>query len=422
MWQHATDGVIYLTSQSHASLFGLFWFVIIFEFPRYTLGFLSVVAISFRTTRVPPRDVDVGQVTAVIAGHNEAETIERCVRSFREQSRPPDEIIVVSDGSTDQMPAKLRELQQQGLIEEAHCVQLRAGKSAAFNLGFTRASGDIIVNVDCDCIILERHALWHLCRPFVDPKVGAVAGNILVRNSSASVIAGFQAIEYLISISQGKQSANLTDQMTCVSGAFCAFRRTALESVGGLDSGGGEDLDVTLRLRSGGWTTLFASDAICLTNVPTAVIALTRQRFRWERDAVRLRYRKHRDLLNPFSTRFKFTELLHEMDFVVFSVVAAVAFPFYLIWLFVTYGDLALAILFGAQVGMLVLDTFTFLLAAWLTPQAKAIALAPYLIGYSLFYGLIMRFIRLAAYLQEWIFRTSYRDSYVPMKVHKVRR
>ena len=256
------------------TLFGLFWFVIIFEFPRYTLGFLSVVAISFRTTRVPPRDVDVGHVTAVIAGHNEAETIERCVRSFREQSRPPDEIIVVSDGSTDRMPAKLRELLQQGLIEEAHCAQLRAGKSAAFNLGFTRASGDIIVNVDCDCIILERHALLHLCRPFDDPKVGAVAGNILVRNFSASVIAGFQAIEYLISISQGKQSANLTDQMTCVSGAFGAFRRTALESVGGLDSGGGEDLDVTLRLRSGGWTTLFASEAICLTNVPTAVIAL----------------------------------------------------------------------------------------------------------------------------------------------------
>jgi cellulose synthase/poly-beta-1,6-N-acetylglucosamine synthase-like glycosyltransferase len=276
MWQLATDGLIYLTSQSHASLFGLFWFVIIFEFPRYTLGFLSVVAISFRTAKLSPRNIEVGCVTAVIAGHNEAETIERCVRSLREQSRPPDEIIVVSDGSTDQMPAKLRELQQQGLIDEAHCAQLRAGKSAAFNLGFTRASGAIIVNVDCDCVILERHALLHLCQPFVDPKVGAVAGNIIVRNSSASLLAGLQAIEYLISISQGKQSANLMDQMTCVSGAFGAFRRTALESVGGLDSGGGEDLDVTLRLRSGGWTTLFASDANCLTNVPTTVIALTR--------------------------------------------------------------------------------------------------------------------------------------------------
>lgn len=421
MWQYATDGVIYLTSQSHASLFGLFWFVIIFEFPRYTLGFLSVMAISFRTARVRPRNVDVGNVSAVIAGHNEAVAVERCVRSLREQSSPPDEIILVSDGSTDQMPAMLRELQDEGLITEVHCTQLRAGKSAACNLGFTRASGAIIVNTDCDCI-LERHALLNLFQPFADPKVGAVAGNIVVRNANASLIASFQAIEYLISISQGKQSANLTDQMTCVSGAFGAFRRTAIESVGGLDSGGGEDLDVTLRLRAGGWTTLFASDAICLTSVPTTLIALTQQRLRWERDAVRLRYRKHRHLMNPFSARFKFVELLHEMDFVFFNVVAAVAFPFYLAWLFITYGDIAPVVLVGAQLGMLALDTFTFLVAAWLTPRVNAFALAPYIVGYSLFYGLIMRFIRLAAYLQEWIFQASYRDSYVPMKVHTVRK
>jgi cellulose synthase/poly-beta-1,6-N-acetylglucosamine synthase-like glycosyltransferase len=421
MWQYVTDGVIYLTSQSGASLFDLFWFVIIFEFPRYTMGFLSVLVISFRTAKVPPLNIDVGQVTAVIAGHNEAEAIERCVRSLREQSRPPNQIIVVSDGSTDQMPAKLREFQQRGLIAEAHCTQLRTGKSAACNLGFSRATGAIVVNVDCDCI-LERHALLYLCQPFADPKVGAVAGNIVVRNSNASVIASLQAIEYLISISQGKQSANLTDQMTCVSGAFGAFRHTAIDSVGGLDSGGGEDLDVTLRMRGDGWTTVFVSDAICLTNVPTTVIGLTRQRFRWERDAVRLRYRKHRDLINPFSARFKFIELLHQMDFVLFNIVAAIAFPCYLMWLFVTYGEIAPIIIIGAQIGMLALDSFTFLLAAWLTPQVNAVALGPYIFGYSIFYGLIMRFIRLAAYLQEWIFRTSYRDSYVPMKVHTVRR
>jgi cellulose synthase/poly-beta-1,6-N-acetylglucosamine synthase-like glycosyltransferase len=421
MWHYVADGIIYLTSQSHASLFELFWFVIIFEFPRYTLGFLSVVAISIRAAAARPRDFDVGNVTAVIVGHNEADAVERCVHSLCEQSLPPDEIIVVSDGSTDKMPVKLRELQEAGLIAEAHCTQLRAGKSAACNLGINRAAGDIIVNTDCDCI-LDRHALMHLLQPFADPKVGAVAGNIVVRNADASLMASFQAIEYLISISQGKQSANLTDQMTCVSGAFGAFRRTAIESVGGLDSGGGEDLDVTLRLRADGWTTLFVPDAICRTNVPTTLSALTRQRFRWERDAVRLRYRKHRHLMNPFSARFKFMELLHELDFVFFNVVAAVVFPFYLVWLLVTYGDIAPAVFVGAQVGMLALDTLTFLLAAWLTPQVNSFALAPYVAGYSLLYGLIMRFIRLTAYLQEWIFRSSYRDTYVPMKVHTVRR
>ena len=421
MGQLVTDAFNYLASQSHASLFSLFWFVLIFEIPRYMLGFISVAALSFRSARAPRESIDVGRVSVVIAGHNEADSIERCVVSLREQSRPPDEFIVVSDGSTDRMPAKLSELQSRGLIQEAHCTKMRAGKSAGFNLGAGRATGNIIINVDADCTF-DRHAIRDIIAPFADPQMGGVAGNIIVRNPKASVITSCQAIEYMISISQGKQSANLMEQMTCVSGAFGAFRRVALERVGGLDAGGGEDLDVTLKLRTAGWRAVFAPDAICYTEVPTTLEALTRQRFRWERDAVRLRYRKHSALLNPFSSRFDVIELLHELDFLIFNIFAAFIFPFYLVWLFVTYGELTPIILMAAQVGMWGLDLVTFLMAAWLTPKANAFALIPYLPAYSPFYGFLMRFVRLAAYLQEWVFKASYRDPYVPQKVHLVRK
>ena len=418
MWQSLNDGLTYLLSQSGASLFHLFWFVIIFEFPRYTLSFLSVAASSFQ--RWPKRPNFRTSVSVVIAGHNEADSIERCILSLREQSRPADEIIVVSDGSTDGMPGKLHELLRRGLIQEVHCTQLRSGKSAAVNLAMSRAHGDIIVQADCDCTF-DRKALDEIVSPFADPRVGAVAGNIAVRNAHASLMASFQAIEYLISLSQGKQVANLTDQMSCVSGALGAFRRTAIAQVGGLDAGSGEDLDLTLSLRASGWKTLFAPDAICYTDVPTTLLALTRQRFRWERDAVRLRYRKHRYLLNPFSERFRPSELLHQLDFLIFNVVAAIAFPFYLMWLFATYGKLAPIILFGAQVGMLCLDTFTFLLAALLNPRIAAFSLMPYLVGYDLFYVFLARFTRLAAFGQEWVLRSSYRDTFVPKKVRAVR-
>jgi len=421
MWQLVSDGFNYLASQSASSLLRLFWFVIIFEVPRYTLGFISVAALTIRTTRAAPQSVDVGRVSVVIAGHNEEDSIERCVLSLREQSRQPDEIIVVSDGSTDRMPEILRDLEARGLIQEAHCTQMRGGKSAGINLAVGRTTGEIVVNVDCDCTF-DRHALRDILEPFADPRVGAVAGNIIVRNPRASLITACQAIEYMISISEGKQAADLTNQMSCVSGAFGAFRRVVLERVGGLDSGGGEDLDLTLKLRTAGWKALFAPDAICYTDVPVTLDALTRQRFRWERDAVRLRYRKHRDLMNPLSSRFNVVELLHELDFVIFNVVAAMVFPFYLIWLFVTYGDLAPMILMGAQVGMWGLDLLAFLMAAWMTPKANALALFPYLPAYSPFYGFLMRFIRLAAYLQEWVLKASYRDPYVPQKVHLARK
>lgn len=421
MWQFVSESLAFLTSQSGASFLGLFWFVIVFEIPRYTLGFIATLAIAVRSKGRPAPPADVGRVSVVIAGHNEEDSIERCVLSLWEQSRPPDEVIVVSDGSSDRMPSVLRRLQRRGLIQEAHCTQVRSGKSAAVNLAVVRTAGDIVVNVDCDCTF-DRHAIREIVAPFAEPDIGAVSGNIMVRNSKASLITACQAIEYMISISQGKQAANLTDQMTCVSGAFGAFRRSALERVGGLDAGGGEDFDVTLKLRSAGFRTVFAPDAICYTDVPETLMALTRQRFRWERDAVRLRYRKHRSLLNPFSPRFDVLELLHELDFIVFNIAAAAAFPFYLVWLFVTYGDLAPLILMAAQVGMWGLDFSTFALAAWLTPKANVLALIPYLFAYSPFYGFLMRFVRVAAYLQEWIFEASYRDTYVPAKVHRVRK
>jgi cellulose synthase/poly-beta-1,6-N-acetylglucosamine synthase-like glycosyltransferase len=417
--QPLADGITYLTAQSGESLLRLFWFVAIFEFPRYTLSFLSVAAILFYPKG--KQHPYLGKVTVLIAGHNEEDSIERCVQALHEQSRPPDEIIVVSDGSADRMPEKLRDLQDAGLITEGHSTQVRAGKSAALNLALSRATGDIVIIVDCDCTF-DRHALRDILEPFADPRVGAVAGNIVVRNASRNLITAFQAIEYLISISQGKQASDLTDQVSCISGAFGAFRIQALRGVGGYDAGGGEDLDVTLSLRKAGWKTVFASEALCYTDVPEKLGVLVRQRFRWERDAVHLRYRKHSDLINPFSPRFSLRELTHEVDFLVFNLGSAVFFPIYIVWLIATFGELGVIILIGAQAGMLLLDGAAFTLAALVTPRVNAVGLLPYVPGYSFFNGFLMRFVRLGAYLEEWIFRASYRDTYVPQKVHRARR
>jgi cellulose synthase/poly-beta-1,6-N-acetylglucosamine synthase-like glycosyltransferase len=419
MLQPIADGITYLTAQSGESLLRLFWFVAIFEFPRYTLSFFSVAAILFYPKG--EQEPFIGKVTVLIAGHNEEDSIERCVLALHEQSRPPDEIIVVGGGSADRMPRKLRDLQDAGLITEGHCTQLRSGKSAGVNLAASRATGDVIVNVDCDCTF-DRHSLKHILEPLADPRVGAVVGNIVPRNTNSSLITEFQAIEYLISISQGKQASDLTGQVSCISGAFGAFRRHAFLGVGGLDAGGGEDLDLTLSLRKAGWRMAFAPDAICYTDVPEKLSVLVRQRFRWERDSIHLRYRKHRDLLDPLSPRFSGRELAHQADFLLFNVASAFVFPVYIVWLFATYGDLGLMILLGAQAGMFVLDGLSFVLAALVTPRINTVGLIPYVPGYSLFNGFFMRFVRLAAYMQEWLFSASYRDTYVPQKVHRARR
>ena len=420
MFSTVADGLTYLQSQSMATLLSLFWFTLLFEVPRYTFAFVTA---AFFTPRAYARHAlnQPSRVSVVIAGHNEALAIERCVRSLREQTRPPDEIIVVSDGSTDAMPETLRDLKRRGLIDQAHCTLLRGGKAAASNLAALHASGDVIVNVDCDCSF-DRDALRQIIQPFTELSVGAVCGNLLVRNPTQSVLTSFQAIEYLISISLGKRAGQLFDQVVCVSGAFGAFRSTALSGIGGFDVGGGEDLDVTLRLRNAGWRVRFAADALGYTEVPVTLMPFTRQRLRWERDAVRLRFRKHVTAISPFSSRFDLLELVHQIEFIVFNVLAAAAFPFYLLWLFALYGSLAPMILLAAQAGLVLLDTATFLLAAWASPKVKSMQLLPFVVGYSVFSGVFMRFFRLTAYVQEWVFNASSGDSYIPAKVQLLRR
>ncbi len=414
------DGLKYLEAQSPQSLLALFWFALIFELPRYGLAFLAAAFFYKSPAARIPGSRRLGRISVIVAGHNEEHAIEKCVASLWEQSIVPDEIVVVSDGSADKMRDKLADLMRSGRIHQAHATDLRSGKSAATNMAARMASGDIIINIDCDCSF-DRDAFKNVVRPFADPEVGAVSGNILTRNAGETIISTFQAIEYLISISLGKKALDMVDQVSCASGAFSAFRREAMSEVGGLDSGGGEDLDITLRLRSAGWKIRFAHDAICYTDTPTTLLALTKQRFRWERDAIRLRYRKHSSLLNPYARNFKASEVLHEVEFLFFNILASVALPFYCVWLFVSYGDMAIVILLSAQAGMAVIDFAVFCLAALTTPNANALALAPYVPGYSLFNGFVMRFVRLSAYVQEWIFNASYRDTYVPDKVHNVR-
>lgn len=412
-----TEAYDYIQAQGFDTVLALFWFVVIFEIPRYFLLFGLTVVLP---QRKPSAQRHAFRVSAVVVGHSEEHKVEACVRALREQSCPPDEIVVLSDGSTDAMALRVRALSRRGLIDAAHATDLRSGKAAGLNLGARVSHGDIIVFVDCDCTF-DRHALRNIVRHFADPGVGAVAGSVVVRNPTESLLTAFQAIEYLVTISLGKQAMDRLGLVSCISGAFGAYRRTAYDAIGGYDAEGGEDLDITLSLRSAGWSVRFAEDAVCYTDVPRTRAALVRQRGRWERDAIRLRYRKHAHLMNPFSPRFSFGEWLHEMEFLVFNVLAAVALPFYVVWLVVTFGAFGLSILLGAQLVLIVMDVLTFLMAAAITPRVEARQLVLYAPGFSLYYGFFMRWIRLLAYAQEWIFRSSRHDEFVPAKVQKAR-
>ena len=424
MLQHdIANSYDFITNQSAVGLIALFWYVLLFEIPRYGLSFVALALTPLGLFRkgVPIRSgLPIGSVSIVVVGHSEGGSLERCVRSLRAQSFQKHEIVVVSDGSRDDMAEVGQRLLRAGLIDCSLRTDLRCGKSAGTNLAIRLAKGDIVINIDCDCS-LDRFAIESILAPFSDPHVGAVCGDILPRNGNSSLVTAFQTIEYLISISLGKRAADMLGQVVCVSGAFGAFRCAALNSIGGLDPGGGEDLDLTMRLRARGWKIAFAPDALCYTDVPHDGWTLVQQRLRWERDCVRVRFRKHKRLVSPLSRHLLTAETFHQWDFLIFHVLFGFAFPVYLAYLAVNFGQGGVIILLGVALVTFLLDLFAFFLALAITGRWRYLPYVLYLPGFGLYSGLFMRAVRLWAYLEEWIFDRSRSDNYVPTRVRHAR-
>lgn len=413
-----SDPVDYLASLDAAAFIAAFSVSVLLDLPRYTFGFLAVLVSEIGDRRRRAALSRLPSISVIIPAHNEAHSIRRCVLSVREQTVEGMEIICVDDGSTDGTASEIRRLRAEGLIDVGLVCRTRSGKSSVCNLAISRARGEVLVCVDADCTF-DRDAIENIVRPLLDRRVGAVSGNIAVRNAQASLVAGVQSAEYLIGISLGKRALDFLNVVACASGAFSAFRKSAVLGIGGMDVGPGEDLDLTLRLRQAGWRIRFAHDAWCLTDVPPSLGGLIRQRLRWERDALRIRLRKHRRILDPRNSGASITELVHQFDYVVTSLLVTLVFPIYAVWLVHTYGAAAWPILGSVTAGYIVLDLFAVIAALAVVDRPGAARALPYALLLGVCNAYLFRVVRLVAYVQEWVFRRSYDDDYVPERVRR---
>ncbi|MFG2788849.1 bifunctional polysaccharide deacetylase/glycosyltransferase family 2 protein [Streptomyces sp. NPDC048419] len=215
-------------------------------------------------------------VTVLVPAYNEAKCIENTVRSLM-ASEHPVEVIVVDDGSGD---GTARIVEAMGLPNVRVVRQLNAGKPAALNRGLANASHDIIVMMDGDTVF-EPATVRELVQPFGDPKVGAVAGNAKVGNRD-SMIGAWQHIEYVMGFNLDRRMYDVLRCMPTIPGAVGAFRRSALERVGGMsDDTLAEDTDITMAMHRDGWRVVYAENARAWTEAPETVQQLWSQRYRW---------------------------------------------------------------------------------------------------------------------------------------------
>jgi cellulose synthase/poly-beta-1,6-N-acetylglucosamine synthase-like glycosyltransferase len=405
--------MVQLLAETNFSL--LVFSVLIFDIPRYTLSLLSLALFGVwrRSDSVAASNASV---SVIIPTFNGGSGLGPTIASLYQQTLRPFEIIVVDDGSTDDTRAVAERARADGLVDMVICHGTRCGKSAAMNAAARFASGDLLLFVDADTVF-EPTAVARLAAAFSDPRVGGACCNIAISNESDSLWTGLQAVEYLMSISAGKSMLDISDAISCLSGACSMFRRDIFLRQGGLDVGPGEDLEFSLRLRRLGYALRFVPEAWAETDGPVTAISLLRQRARWDRDTLRIRLMMYGEL--RFFHRFeRLPDTLQRLDFIVFDLVPTLSLPFYLVYLVLLFGTADAALFLGAiYVLLLWISIFNMALAFVMFNRSLGLfALSSSLI-FPLYQGLYMKCARFVSYSSEIIFASSRHDDYVPPRV-----
>jgi cellulose synthase/poly-beta-1,6-N-acetylglucosamine synthase-like glycosyltransferase len=244
---------------------------------------------------IPPASVSI-----IVCAHNEAASIGAKLRSVFASVRGRSEaieIIVCDDGSTDGTASIIATLARESSFPFRLMRLPRGGKAAALREAIRTAAGDILVFSDADPL-WDEATLGELLRPFADPSVGAVAGE--VRSLRSAHPGAWRAGEALF---RGYESAIRAAEdrlFGCVSadGGLFALRADLAEPVPGDVT---DDFFLSTAAVMRGYRIAFQPSAAVYEVAPDG----QRQHFRRR---VRITVRgltglwRRRELLNPFRT------------------------------------------------------------------------------------------------------------------------
>lgn len=248
---------------------------------------IHVLVIMLKGQRLKSRELRIPKdqmplVSIVIPTFNEEKNVDECLNFLKIQTYPHKkiEIIVVDNGSSDKTGNIVREhiienrtrlafngnpqqtvfkgrgYEFKNSFKELRLITYqRQNKSHALNLGLEKAKGEIILNIDCRAR-LAPEAVYNMVSKFNrEPKMGACTGNIEITWDSSQVLgqngrvlfqtngyikhkkesfkhdflAKCQFLEYLTSFRIGREFHAVTRSMYTLSGAFSAFRKSAIK-------------------------------------------------------------------------------------------------------------------------------------------------------------------------------------------------
>ncbi|GMQ80980.1 MAG: hypothetical protein BMS9Abin05_0410 [Rhodothermia bacterium] len=285
----------------YSSIIALVLFLVILLFRYLSLINMAYLNTTRHTIENGHDHTFLPPVSIIVPAYNEEKLIEGTVASLLAMDYPSFEIIIVDDGSTDNTRAvasKLLGSYRNGAVEVKLVEKSNGGKATALNAGIQVSRYDFLLNVDGDSQ-LSPNSLRKTIRHFVDPRLGAVAGNVKVLNRD-NVWTTLQALEYVEGLNMARSAQSVVKLVNIIPGPLGVFRKQAVFDAGWYSSDTfAEDADITLKIIRAGWRVEYEPEAQAYTEAPASVVDLLKQRYRWTRGIIQA-VRKHGDLFfNP---------------------------------------------------------------------------------------------------------------------------
>jgi GT2 family glycosyltransferase len=219
----------------------------------------------------------------IIPTFNGASRIRYCLDSLSKQTAGQDvEILVVDDGSTDDIANVVRSYSSVRLISQAN-----AGPASARNRGALEARGKILLFTDDDCVPMPDW-LEAMLEPFKDGEIVGAKG--IYRTHQKSLAARFVQIEYedKYRLMASLPSIDFIDTYSA------AFRRDRFLEMTGYDTSFpvacAEDIELSYRMSARGWKMVFVPKAIVYHTHPATFSSYLKKKYKfafWRMLAVR---------------------------------------------------------------------------------------------------------------------------------------
>ncbi len=261
------------------------------------------------------------KISVVIPVYNGKKYIEKAIHSVVEQTLPPDEIIVVNDGSTDDSALIIAELANKYPIKFFQ--KENGGQSSARNYAVRVSDGDLIAFLDQDDIWYPNH-LQELVRPFLEeryPEIGWVYSSV-DEIGEGDELKRIDCLSFTDSVHPKKTIDQCLASDMFVIPSATLISKKAFDDVGGFDErlSGYEDDDLFVRIFSKGYGNVFINKSLAQwrihgnscswgTSMATSRIIYAKKLLQeYPDDYVRcIKYRK--DIILPRFIRIIFSEI-----------------------------------------------------------------------------------------------------------------